>query len=107
MLEVQQHREIHEGIEMVTLVESVRINKDQTVKTDAGEFYVCQRNEGFVNNDGRWLVKLLPNFEWSPGGAYIETRPGRDLGNFLTPVDVIEAIESAAPEADHPQPVYV
>jgi hypothetical protein len=80
---------------MVTLVESVRINKDQTIKTEAGEFYICQRNEGFALNDGQWVVTQLPELYWGAAGVLRQRRSEKFLGIFLTPVDVVEAIEAA------------
>jgi hypothetical protein len=80
---------------MITLVETVFINHTQTVETDAGKFMINQRNEGYAENDGKWTVTQLPELYWSPGGVLRQRRPEKFLGIFLTPVDVVEAIEAA------------
>jgi hypothetical protein len=80
---------------MITLVETVRINNDQTVKTDAGEFYAEQRNAGFEPNDGAWVVTQLPELYWSGAGVLRQRRPEKFLGVFATPELAVAAIEGA------------
>ena len=80
---------------MITMVESDRINKDQTVTTSAGEFMIVQRNEGFAVNDGKWVVTQLPELYWSGIGVLRQRRAEQFIGVFGTPVDVVEAIEAA------------
>jgi hypothetical protein len=82
---------------MITLVESVLINNDQSITTDAGTFMICQRNEGYAENDGRWVVSQLASLYWSTAGVLRSKGDEKFLGVFLTPVDVIEAIEAAEP----------
>jgi len=82
---------------MITLVETVFINHTQSVKTDAGEFIINQRNEGYAENDGKWTVSQHAPLYWSAAGVLRSKGDGKFLGVFLTPVDVIEAIESAEP----------
>jgi hypothetical protein len=88
---------------MITLVESVLINNDQSVKTDAGEFMINQRNEGYAENDGKWTVSQHAPLYWSTAGVLRSKGDEKFLGVFLTPVDVIEAIEAAGtlPLRDH------
>ena len=80
---------------MIHIVETVRINNDQTVKTEVGEFLVCQRNVGYAENDGYWVVTQLPELYWSNGGVLRQRRPEKFLGVFATPVDMVEAIDAA------------
>lgn len=74
---------------------AVRVNKDQTVKTDAGEFMIVQRNEGFDRNDHQWVVTQLAELYWSNIGVLRQRRPEKFLGVFPSLVDMVEAIEAA------------
>ncbi|SCL32961.1 hypothetical protein GA0070616_4600 [Micromonospora nigra] len=77
-------------------------NHEDTITTDAAEFAIAQRNIGFADNDGRWIVSQLPDLYWSPIGVLRQRRPGAFLGAFDTR-EVAEAAISAAqplPEQD-------
>lgn len=82
---------------MIFFEESVRINKNQSWKTDKGTFQAEQRNEGFAENDGKWILSQHPDLYWSNAGVLRSKGDEKFLGVFLTPVDVIEAIEAAEP----------
>jgi hypothetical protein len=79
-----------------------RGNNERTVTTPAAEFLVGQRNAGYVDNDGRWVVSQLPELYWSPGGWLRQRRPGAFLGVFGTEALALAAIEAAErqPERD-------
>jgi hypothetical protein len=79
---------------MITITETVRINNDQSFKTPAGEFLVVQRNGGYADNDGQWVVTQLPELYWSTGGVLRQRRPEKFLG-VLTKEEAVAAIESA------------
>lgn len=80
---------------MVELIENYRINNDQTVTTPAGTFYAEQRNCGFVDNDGAWIITQLPELYWSEGGCLRRRRPGRRVGIFPDATTAAEAIEAS------------
>jgi len=87
---------------MIKIAETVGINNDQTVKTEAGEFMAVQRNQGYATNDGHWVVTQLPELYWSGIGVLRQRRPSSFLGAFATPELAAAAIESATlqPVAD-------
>lgn len=70
-----------------------RFNKDQTIRTDAGEFLVEQRNAGFADNDGAWIVSLLPEIYWTLWEMR-RRRPGHFVGAFATPALAEDAIRA-------------
>jgi hypothetical protein len=82
---------------MITLVETVFLNHTQTVKTDAGNFMINQRNEGYAENDGKWTVSQHAPLYWSKAGVLRSKGDEKFLGVFPTAVDMIEAIEAAKP----------
>lgn len=55
-------------------------NHIQTVSAPGGEFMFEQRNGGFVDNDGKWIVNQLPELYFSPTGCLRQRRAGRFLG---------------------------
>lgn len=83
--------------------DAIRINHDQTIKTGAGEFYANQRNEGYADNDGRWVVHQQPELYWSTAGVLRQRRPGAFLGIFDTTTQAEAAISAATqqPINDH------
>jgi hypothetical protein len=70
-------------------------NHDHTVKTEAGEFMLIQRNAGYADNDGRWVVSQLAELYWSGGGALRQRRAGRFLGAFDTLELAMAAVAAA------------
>lgn len=79
-----------------------RSNNERTVTTPAAEFLIGQRNAGYADNDGRWVVHQLPELYWSKGGVLRRRRPGAYLGAFETEAAALAAIEAAEaqPERD-------
>lgn len=73
-------------------------NYAQSVKTDVAEFLVTQRNIGFADNDGRWIVSQLPEHYWSATGSLRQRRPGKFLGAFDTREGAQNAIDTAEPQ---------
>jgi hypothetical protein len=69
-------------------------NNLQTVTTDAGEFGVEQRNAGFVDNDGKWIVTHCGKIYWSHGEMRRKAR-SVFLGVFDTIADAETAIRNA------------
>jgi hypothetical protein len=80
-------------------------NHKQTIKTDVGEFLIEQRDAGFVDNDGQWIVTQLPELYWSSIGILHQRRPATFLGVFRDRAAVDEAISRAAPQPEHDQAV--
>lgn len=78
----------------IEIVENYRFNNDQTIRTDAVEFMVEQRNAGFADNDGKWIVSQLPELYWSHGELR-QLRGSLFLGVFDTRADAVIVIESA------------
>jgi hypothetical protein len=76
----------------------ILVNHDQTIHAVAGEFMVCQRNEGYAENDGQWTVHLLPELYWSAIGTLRQRRAGRFVGVFPTIDDAQAAIAAADAE---------
>ena len=70
-------------------------NNKRTVETPTITFFVEQRNFGFAENDGRWLLTQLPELYWSAGGCLRQRRPGTFLGVF----DDMAAVETAIANA--------
>lgn len=82
----------------VEITENYRFNNDQTVETEVGTFYVEQRNAGFVDNDGKWLVTQLPELYWTAHGTPRRLRPAKHLGAFADAADAVAAINAAEPQ---------
>ena len=82
----------------IEIRETVRINNNQTVKTDVAEFSVEQRNEGFADNDGQWIVTQGIELYWSNIGVLRQRRPEKFLGVFPTTEAVVAAILAAEPQ---------
>ena len=80
-------------------------NNCQTVTTAAGEFMIEQRNVGFADNDGRWIVSQLPELYWSNIGVLRQRRPGAFLGVFEDRAAADAAIATAAPLPEHDKAV--
>lgn len=81
------------------IVENFRANNDQTIEAAAGRFMVMQRNIGYVDNDGRWTVELLPELYWSKAGILRRRRPGSFVGVFDSTDEALVAIkETELPE---------
>jgi hypothetical protein len=74
-------------------------NNLQTITTPDGEFGVEQRNGGFVDNDGKWLVTQCGELYWSFGELRRKAR-SVFLGVFDTISDAETAIRNAQPLAD-------
>lgn len=73
----------------------IRINRDETVTTSVGQFSLIQRNSGYADNDGRWLVHQYADLYWSPIGTLRQRRAGRFLGVFDTETEAREATAAA------------
>ena len=74
---------------------ATRINRDETVTTSVGQFSLIQRNSGYADNDGRWLVHQYADLYWSSIGTLRQQRAGRFLGVFDTETEAREAIAAA------------
>lgn len=70
-------------------------NHDQSFKTEAGEFLVEQRNMGYAENDGKWIVNQLSDLYWDRWGYLTKRRQGIFLGIFDTMEQAEEAIRNA------------
>jgi hypothetical protein len=79
-------------------------NNRRSIKTSVAEFMIEQRNAGFADNDGRWVVSQLPELFWSNIGTLRTRRAGRFLGVFddMTAVDAAIAAAQPMPEIDTP-----
>lgn len=76
-------------------------NNERSVTTGVGAFLLGQRNAGYADNDGRWVVSQLPELYWSTAGVLRQRRPGVFLGVFDTEAAALTAIEGAgAPTED-------
>jgi len=86
----------------MTQTTEYRSNNERSVKTSVADFLIGQRNAGYADNDGRWIVHQLPELYWSPGGVLRRRRPGAYLGAFDTEAAALAAIEAAEaqPERD-------
>lgn len=78
-------------------------NNEAHVKTEAGEFLYSQRNVGYWENDGRWIVNQLSELYWDGYGYLTQKREGILLGIYDTKEEAEEAIRSATqlPELEH------
>jgi len=74
-------------------------NNKASIEANGLKFLIEQRNVGFANNDGRWIVSQLAELYWSPIGVMRQRRPGAFLGVF----DSLEAVHAAVSAAT-PQP---
>lgn len=75
------------------------MNNVTMVETNAAQFLIEQRNVGFAQNDGRWIVSQLPELYWSTAGALRQSRPGAFLGVFDTRADADIAISTATQQS--------
>ncbi len=84
---------------------AVRYNNDQTITYGGAEFYAEQRNAGFADNDGSWVITLHAQNVWTTGGVLCEARPGRHVGVFTTIAAADRAIrDTVIPDAHrHPR----
>jgi hypothetical protein len=57
-------------------------NHEQAIRTDVAEFMITQRNVGFADNDGQWIVTQLAEFEYNHLGTLYKIRGGKFLGAF-------------------------
>jgi len=71
------------------------INHTETVTTETARFMIEQRNAGFADNDGRWVVSQMAELYWGVGGVLRERRPGTFLGVFDNRASVDAAIAEA------------
>jgi hypothetical protein len=83
------------GTKMISPTGS-QINNLQTIDTEIGEFGVEQRNAGFADNDGKWIVTQCGELYWSFGEMRRRAR-GKVLGIFATIADAEIAIRDAQP----------
>ena len=77
-------------------------NNKASIEANGLKFLIEQRNVGFVNNDGRWIVSQLAELYWSNIGVMRQRRPGAFLGVF-DDMDAVRAVIAAAapqPERD-------
>ena len=77
-------------------------NNKQGIEANGLKFLVEQRNVGFADNDGRWIVNQLAELYWSNIGTLRQRRPGAFLGVF-DDMDAVRAVIAAAapqPECD-------
>lgn len=77
-------------------------NNRHSVKTDVAEFMIEQRNAGFADNDGRWILSQLPELFWSNIGTLRRRRAGRFLGVFddMAAINLAVAAAELMPEVD-------
>lgn len=75
-------------------------NHKHSVTVNGLTFLVEQRNIGFADNDGRWIVSQLAELYWSSIGVMRQRRPGAFLGVF----DDMDAVNAAIATAS-PRPV--
>ena len=79
-------------------------NHRQSFSAPAGTFMLEQKNAGFVENDGRWILAQLPESTWVYGQLRI-TRKGRVVGVFDTEAEAriaASAIDTSMPSCDEP-----
>jgi hypothetical protein len=70
-------------------------NNEETITTDAGQFMIGQRNAGYADNDGAWVVTQLKELYWSNIGTLRQRRDGQFIGVFATRTDADAAIAAA------------
>jgi hypothetical protein len=70
-------------------------NNERYLQTDAGEFLMNQRNVGYWENDGRWIVRQLADLYWDGYGYLTKRREGLSIGPFDTEEEALTAIASA------------
>jgi hypothetical protein len=80
-------------------------NNKQSIQVNGLTFLVEQRNVGFADNDGRWVVVQLAELYWSNIGVLRQRRPGAFLGVFDDMDAVREAIAAAAPQPERDEMV--
>lgn len=72
-------------------------NFKKSITANGLTFLIEQRNIGFADNDGRWIVSQLAELYWSPIGVMRQRRPGAFLGVFDDMDAVNAVIADAAP----------
>ena len=72
-------------------------NFKKSITANGLTFLIEQRNIGFADNDGRWIVSQLAELYWSPIGVMRQRRPGAFLGVFDDMEAVNTVIANAAP----------
>lgn len=72
-------------------------NFKKSITVNGLTFLIEQRNIGFANNDGKWIVSQLAELYWSNIGVMRQRRPGAFLGAFDDMDAVNVAIADAAP----------
>lgn len=72
-------------------------NHKASIQANGCTFLIEQRNVGFADNDGRWIVSQLAELYWSNIGTMRQRRPGAFLGVFEDMDAVNAAIAAAAP----------
>jgi hypothetical protein len=80
-------------------------NHKASITADGGTFLIEQRNVGFADNDGRWIVSQLAELYWSNIGTMRQRRPGAFLGVFDDMDAVNAAIAAAAPQPERDEMV--
>ncbi len=77
-------------------------NNKATIEANGCTFMIEQRNVGFANNDGKWIVSQLAELYWSPIGVMRRRRPGAFLGVFedMAAVEAVIAAAAPLPERD-------
>lgn len=70
-------------------------NNDKWITNNIGTFHLEQRNVGFADNDGRWVVTQSPELYWSASGVLYYKARGAFLGVFDTETLALVAVESA------------
>lgn len=80
-------------------------NNKQSIEADGLKFLVEQRNVGFADNDGRWVVVQLAELYWSGIGVLRQRRPGAFLGVFDDMEAVLAAVAAAAPRPERDEMV--
>ncbi len=68
----------------------------ETIKTDVASFLIEQRNVGFADNDGRWIVQQLSELYWSGIGTLRQKRAGAFLGVYDTRESAVAACHKAS-----------
>ena len=81
-------------------------NNRHCVKTEAAEFMLEQRNVGFADNDGQWIVSQLPELFWNGIGVLTQRRPGAFLGVFADKAAADKAVADATAQSINIQAVH-
>lgn len=70
-------------------------NNEEWRTTDAGRFCLTQRNAGYADNDGRWVVSQVGEHEYDHLGTLYRTREGKVLGVFDSKETALAAVQTA------------